>query len=315
MSNYATMLPHIEGIDYADQFWNAARGKKARRDELLKGMNKQTNAFTITPAMQKKYSEFLKKQSLFRTLATDICTYNSNGSIKTVNEKDIAVWVPEGGSIPLSDVAEDFENLALDSHKLATFLKIEEDFVKDASFNFEDYLLKRFAKDFGRGEDDAFINGTGVNMPTGILADNGGAAIGAKVQTITYEDIVKLFFSVEPEYRKNAVWLVNDETAYQLRTLKDEGGNYIWNHTNDTILGKKVCINEFMPSAASGAKPIAFGDFGYYWIVNRSPLSVRTLTEQFIISGCIGYLAFELLDGKLLNPEAIKVLQIADTNV
>lgn len=315
MSNYATKLPYIEGIDYADQFWNAARGKKGRREALLKGMDNRTGAFTITPASQKKYSELLKKQSLFRTIATDICTYNSDNSIKTVNEKDVAVWVPDGGSIPLSDIAEDFENLSLDSHKLATFLKIEESFVQDASFNFEDYLLKRFAKDFGRGEDDAFINGTGVDMPTGILADNGGADIGVKAQTITYEDIVKLFFSVEPEYRKNAVWIMNDETALALRTLKDDGGNYIWNHTNDTILGKKVFISEFMPSAATDTKPVAFGDFSYYWIVNRSPLSVRTLTEQFIISGCIGYLAFELLDGKLLRPEAIKVLQIADINV
>lgn len=207
---------------------------------------------------------------------------------------------------------EDFNNLPIDSHKLAIFLKIEESFVKDASFSFEDYLLKRFAKNFGRGEDNAFINGTGVDMPTGILADKGGADIGASTSSITYEDIVKLFFSVEPEYRKNAVWLMNDETALALRTLKDEGGNYIWNHTDDTIFGKKVCISEFMPSAAIGAKSIAFGDFSYYWIVNRSPLSVRTLTEQFILSGCIGYLAFELLDGKLLRPEAIKVIQMTD---
>ncbi len=74
---------------------------------------------------------------------------------------------------------------------------------------------------------------------------------------------------------------MNDETALALRTLKDDGCNYIWNHANDTILGKKVCISEFMPSAESGCKPIAFGDFSFYWIVNRRSVSICTLVEQF----------------------------------
>ena len=127
---------------------------------------------------------------------------------------------------------------------------------------------------------------------------------------ITYEDVVKLFFSVKPEYRRKGVWLMNDETAMALRTLKDEGGNYIWNHTNDTIFGKKVYISEFMPSAGESAKPIAFGDFSYYWIVGRRPISVRTLTEMFGMVDCIGYLANEFLDGKLTRSEAIKAMQM-----
>ena len=39
MSKYATLLPHIESIDYADQFWNAARGKKGYRKTLMNGMD------------------------------------------------------------------------------------------------------------------------------------------------------------------------------------------------------------------------------------------------------------------------------------
>ncbi len=173
--------------------------------------------------------------------------------------------------------------------------------------------MKRLAKNFGRAEDNAFINGTGVNMPTGILAAEGGAEVGVTTDTLTYDDVVKLFFSVKPEYRRNAVWIMNDETALALRSLKDDSGNYIWNHANDTILGHKVMISEFMPGAQSGSKPIAFGDFGYYWIVNRRPVSIRTLTEQFVHLDCIGYLGYEFLDGKLIRPEAIKVMQMSDT--
>jgi HK97 family phage major capsid protein len=96
--------------------------------------------------------------------------------------------------------------------------------------------------------------------------------------------------------------------------MKDEVGNYLWRNNDDTILGKKVMISEFMPDMESGAKPIAFGDYSYYWIINRSPVSVKALSEKFALYDQIGYLAFEFIDGKLIRPEAVKVIKINTLN-
>ena len=309
MKTYSEMLPYIEGRDYENHFWNAMRGKPGHKEFITKGES-VTGAFILTPEGQDKYMTAIKQESLFRNLATDIQVYDHDYRIKTVSCEDVAVWVPEGGTIPLSDGMGDFGDITLASHKLAVFLKLEDTLVRDPFFKIEDYLVKRLAKNFGRAEDNGFINGTGENMPTGILAEAGGAEIGVTTSTLTYDDVVKLFFSVKPEYRKNGTWLMNDETAMALRTLKDDAGQPIWNQSNDTILGRKVYISEFMPGAESGSKPIAFGDFSYYWIVRRRPVSVRTLTEQFAMVECVGYLAYEFLDGKLIRPEAIKVLQM-----
>lgn len=90
--------------------------------------------------------------------------------------------------------------------------------------------------------------------------------------------------------------------------------NYLWNLTNDTILGKWVIISEFMPDIETGAKPITFGDFSYYWIVGRKPVSVRTLLEKFVFYAQIGYLAFVFLGGKLVRKEAVKVIQMTAAN-
>ena len=147
-------------------------------------------------------------------------------------------------------------------------------------------------------------------MPTGILDATNGADVGITTAEITYDNVISLYFSVKPEYRKNAVWMMNDETALALRTLKDSAGNYLWRDSDDSILSKKVIISEYMPNAELGSKPIAFGDFSYYWVIGRSPVSVRTLSEKFALNDQIGYLAFEFLDGKLIRPDAIKVLQI-----
>lgn len=45
--------------------------------------------------------------------------------------------------------------------------------------------------------------------------------------------------------------------------------------TNDTILGKPVVVSEYMPYIEAGEKPVAFGDFYYYWIADRDPASVQ----------------------------------------
>jgi HK97 family phage major capsid protein len=103
---------------------------------------------------------------------------------------------------------------------------------------------------------------------------------------------------------------MNDKTALALRTIKDNAGNYLWRDSDDTILGKKVLMSEYMPDADAGAKPIAFGDFSYYWVIGRSPIGVRTLSEKFAVLDQIGYLAYEFLDGKLVRSEAVKVIQI-----
>ena len=104
---------------------------------------------------------------------------------------------------------------------------------------------------------------------------------------------------------------MNDETALTLRSLKDDAGNYLWRGGADSLLGKPVVISNAMPSIAPGAKPVAFGDFSYYWVVSRFPLTVRVLDELFALHDQRGYLAYEFLDGKLIRLEAVKVLKMA----
>ena len=65
----------------------------------------------------------------------------------------------------------------------------------------------------------------------------------------------------------------------------------------------------YVPTIAAGAKSVAFGDFGYYWIADRQGRSFKRLNELFATTGQIGFMATQRVDGKLILPEAIKVLQ------
>ena len=299
--------------DYTKDFLNYLKGKPLAADKITQGRTRNTGSYHLPTAIADKYEEAIGKESVFRGLGSVFSSYDRDSNIIAVDSDDICQFVPEGGGIDIVDLVDDFTKIAVGKHKLAALFRISSEFVSDAAFDFESYLVKRLSQVFARTEDNAFITGTGDGEPIGILHATQGAETGASTADISYDDMISLYFSVDAKYRKNAVWLMNDATAMALRKLKDGAGNYLWNNADGTILGKPVVISEYMPDVGGGAKPIAFGDFSYYWIIKRSPVTVKTLTELFAARSQIGYLAFEFVDGKLIRRDAVKVLSISPT--
>ena len=296
--------------EYAKCFWDYTRGKADAANALSRGRTTETDSYHLPAATADKYETAIAAESAFRGIASVFSSYKRDSDIIAIDSDDIGAFVPEGESIHVVDFSDDFERVNVGRHKLATLLRISSEYVNDAAFDFESYLIKRLSQVFARTEDRAFITGTGVNEPTGILNDAAGAETGVSTGSVSYDDIISLYFSVESKYRKNAVWMMNDATAMALRKLKDETGNYLWNTADNTILGKKVVISEYMPNIAAGAKPVAFGDFSYYWIIKRCPVTVKTLLELFAMRDQIGYLAYEFIDGKLIRRDSVKVLSV-----
>lgn len=310
MKTFAERNAFIEMDFYGREFW---QGMQSRSDAML---NKLHDGATFGGGLMlpadsgRVFCKARNEESLLRKLATSIAAYSTDFDLTTVDGEEPAAWLEERDEIPVQDFVGAFQKHRISRCKLATILRVHEDLCSDAQFDLKGYLIRRLAKDFARAEDAAFLTGTGVNMPVGILNSTGGAEIGVTTAAITYDDVIRLFFSVKPEYRDHGVWVMNDATALVLRTMKDKNGNYLWNQANDTILGKPVKISNAMPDIGSGSKPIVFGDFSYYWIMDREPVSIRLLRELYAAYQQTGFYAKEYLDGKLLRSEAIKVLQI-----
>ena len=136
-----------------------------------------------------------------------------------------------------------------------------------------------------------------------------------KSHKITADEVIDLFYSIKAPYRKNAVWVLNDSTVKAIRKLKDANGNYLWQpaltaNTPDTLLGRPVYTSSFVPTIAASAKTIAFGDFSYYWIADRQGRIFKKLSELYAANDQTGFVATQRVDGKLILPEAIKVLEM-----
>lgn len=303
--------------EYKCSFWNAMR-VKAPMPSVLNALQEGTDSeggYLVPDEFERTLVEALEEENVFRTLAHVIKTSSGDRKIPVVASKGSASWVDEEGAYQESDDA--FSQVSIGAYKLGTMIKVSEELLADSVFDLEAYISKEFARRIGAREEESFFNGDGKGKPLGILAAAGGAEVGvtaASATAITADEVIDLFYSLKAPYRKNAVWLLNDATVKQIRKLKDSTGQYLWQPslvagTPDTILGRPVKTSAFMPTAAAGAKTIAFGDFKYYWIADRQGRTFKKLSELYAANGQVGFMGTQRVDGKLILPEAIKVLQ------
>ena len=304
--------------EYKGSFWNAMR-VKAPMPSVLNALQEGTDSeggYLVPDEFERTLVEALEEENVFRTLAHVIKTSSGDRKIPVVASKGTASWVDEEGAYTESDDA--FSQVSIGAYKLGTMIKVSEELLADSVFDLEAYISKEFARRIGAREEESFFNGDGKGKPLGILAAKDGAEVGvtaASATAITADEVIDLFYSLKAPYRKNAVWVLNDATVKQIRKLKDSTGQYLWQPslvagTPDTILGRPVKTSAFMPTAAAGAKTIAFGDFKYYWIADRQGRTFKKLSELYAANGQVGFMGTQRVDGKLILPEAIKVLQM-----
>lgn len=306
--------------EYSKAFWNSIRNRNFYdvRNDLSVGADSE-GGYLVPDEFENTLVEALESENIFRKLATVIKTSNGDRKIPIVTSKGEANWVDENGTYTPSD--DVFGQTVLSAHKLSTAIKISEELINDSAFDMTSYISREFARRMGAKEEEAFFVGDGVGKPTGIFASSGGAEIGATAQTsaITFDDVMEIFYSLRSPYRKNAVWVLNDSTVKALRKLKDSNGNYIWQPSvsagiPDTIFNRPYYTSSYIPELKAGNKVMAFGDFSYYWISDRQGRSFKRLNELFAMTGQIGFIASQRVDGKLTLSEAVKVLDIRKTS-
>ncbi len=300
--------------EYKKNFWNVMRVKSPDRT-LLNSLQIGTDSeggYLVPDEFERTLVDGLQETNIFRTLAHVIQTTSGDRKIPVVASHGSASWVDEEGAYQESDDA--FSQVTIGAYKLGTMIKVSEELLNDSIFDIQSYLATEFARRIGNAEEEAFINGDGTAKPTGMLntAEVGVTTAGAAA--ITADELIDLFHSLAVPYRGKAVWLLNDTTIQYIRKLKDGNGQYLWQPglvagAPDTILGRPVKVSRYMPTIASGNKTIAFGDFNYYWIADRQGRSFRRLDELFAVNGQVGFRGSERVDGKLILPEAVKVLK------
>ena len=280
---------------YKEAFSHMLTNKMTTEDYSI--LNLANEAYPAMPSVDSKLDDTLTKYNPFRKIAS-IFNIEGEGSIVVTTANGIATIVDEAGALPES--SDESKEIRFSSYKIGSLAKLKLAFINDRNFNVEDYLSTKFAKRFGITEENLIVNGTGNKEPLGIM--NSGIA-KSTASALTYDEVVKLFFSLDKDLRVNATWMMSDEMAMKLRSVKDSNGYPLFN-------GERIFNKEVMIINSLDENTILFGDFSYLYILIRKPLSVRVLTEKYIATGDYGYAGIERIDAKITDINAIKALVI-----
>jgi HK97 family phage major capsid protein len=211
-------------------------------------------------------------------------------------------------------------------HTAMASMPMSNDLLEDSAFDMFGMSSDLFGEAFALGEDDVFINGTGIAQPLGLLNSPGstdriGTAASGTTSSLTADGLISLFYAVPAQYRLNAAFVMNSATMAVVEKLKDLSLRYlVQSMVNgslasaqfEVIKGKRVLCDEFMPDVAASAYPIVFGDFKGYIIADRVGLSLQRLTDSaYSELNLTGLLARKRVGGQLAEPYRLKAQGVA----
>ena len=238
-------------------------------------------------------------------------------------------WATETAALTETATPQ-IERVSIPLHELAAMPKASQRLLDDSAFDVETWLAKRIAEKFARAEAAAFVNGDGVDKPTGFLTHStvandiwawgslGYVATGANGDfsgANPADAIVDLVYALDAEYRANASFVMNSKTAGAVRKMKDADGRFLWTDGLQAgeparLMGYPVVIAEDMPDIAADATAIAFGDFGAGYTVAERP-EMRVLRDPFSAKPHVIFYASKRVGGDVSDFAAIKLLKFA----
>ena len=298
---------------YKEDFGRHLRGKTPLHNVLSESVDAD-GGYLVPEEFEHQIITGLDEANVIRSLAKVITTHHDRKIPISVGHS-VATWTAENAAYTESNPT--FGQKQIDAFKLTDLVRISVELLQDAEFDLEAYIAAEFARAFGIAEEQAFCVGTGTNQPTGIFTENGGTVgvTAAAANAITVDEVISLVYALKAPYRKNAKFLMNDATVALLRKLKDNNGAYLWQPSvqagqPDKLLGYPLYTSPYAPIVEGGALAVAFGDFKNYWIGDRAGRTVQRLNELYATNGQIGYVATERVDGKVILPEGIQLLQM-----
>ena len=298
--------------EYKADFRNILRGKPPVNNVLSTSPDAD-GGYLVPVEFERQIVTGLDEYNVIRTIAKTITTA-AERKIPVAASHSVAKWTDENATVTESNLS--FEQKTIDAFKLTDLIKVSIELLQDSMFDLENYIAEEIARAFGVAEEEAFCVGTGTGQPTGIFTASGGTVgVTAAGASITVDNLIDLIYTLKSPYRRNASFLMRDVTVSPLRKLKDGNGAYLWQPSvqagqPDRLLGYPIYTSPYVPAVATGALPIAFGDFSNYWIADRMGRTVQRLNELYAGNGQVGFMATERVDGKVILSEGIQLLKI-----
>lgn len=246
---------------------------------------------------------------------------------KPFSQNGMAVgWVGETDARPQTTNAQLVE-LQFPTMELYAMPAATSSLLEDSAIDIDTWIMSEIEAAFAEQEGAAFINGDGVNKPSGFLTapqiDDTNWSWGNIGYVATGTDagfgddpsdrLIDTIYSLKSGYRQNAKFVMNRKTQGTIRQFKDADGNYMWQPPaapgqQAMLHGFPVVEAEDMPDVASDTMAVAFGDFERgYLVVDRRGVSV--LRDPYSAKPYVLFYTTKRVGGGVQNYEALKLIK------
>lgn len=305
-----------------------ADGLEAAQRKAMSGQSDPDGGFLVARDMDGAIDRIAAAVTAFRSIA-NVRTIGGGSYKKLVKTRGVAGgWIGESEDSSESN-APQYSEIEITAHRMYAEPWVPNDLLEDSMYDLEADLAGEAAITFGEVEGTAFINGTGVKQPRGILSYSPVANASYAWNRIGYiatgvsgdfaasnkgDKVIDLQHALKQIYRPGAVWLMNDATLAIMRQFKDgSGAFYLWNPDpasgpSGTFLGSRVVVDDYMPAIAANSYSVAYGNFQRgYTIVDRRGTAV--IIDRVTKKGTSKFHMSRRVGGGVTNFEAIKLLK------
>lgn len=205
-----------------------------------------------------------------------------------------AYWLAEGATH--TESKNKFGLASWKLQKLGALVKVTDELLEDA-VALESYMRASAGEAIMHKVNSAILNGDGVGKPVGLLNSGFKVSVakesGQAADTIVARNVIKMYSRLLPAARVRAAWYINAGCEEQLRTMKDDQGNFIYlapgSQMNQTpyglLLGLPVIPLIGGAKALGDEGDIILADLSYYYTIvkvggMKSAVSSHLLFDQ-----------------------------------
>lgn len=215
--------------------------------------------------------------------------------------------VSEGGTIN-TNADPVFDKVSIGAYKYATtIVQVSVELLQDSNVDIQSMLADLLAERMARGQGAHFATGTDSGQPQGYATAATAGAELASTNVFESDKLIDLVHSVDPAYRSNSIFAMNDVSLASVRKLKGDDGQYMWQPSMqagvpDRLLGYPVVVDNNLATSGDTAKLVVFGDFKHYLIRDVSPsMSIVRLDELYAATGTVGFVMLMRSDAALVG--------------
>jgi HK97 family phage major capsid protein len=275
------------------------------------------NGYLVPEQTHILIQNIINNYSIMRMVSNTLTISNGDLSILMQDEEITTAWTNDGNNNPANPTT--LNKVSIPVHELYAEPRITQKLLDDCAFNVESWISERVGAVMGKAENEAFINGDGLNKPKGILhyddndIDTLITGVDGQWPSANAADLlIDLVHSLPSYFLDQAVWIMNRQLMADIRKMKI-GTDYIWQPSSSdsvpaTLFGHHVYTTDAMPVKDDDSLSIIFGNFKRgYTVVDKD--AMRILRDPYTNKPYVKFYTTKFTGGDVIDAKAIKRLR------